>query len=616
MSLGWQALIPARRWWNNVTKATLRADIIAGFTNATIVLPQAVAFATIAGLPPEYGLYTAMITPIVAALFGSSLVMISGPTTAISAVVFSTVSEIHEPFSAAFIEMALLLTVLVGLIQFALGFAGIGRLVAFVSHSVMLGFTAAAAVLIAASQMADALGVDVERGGSVFVRLTRILSAIDTVQWQAILIAATALVSAVIAKYLWKRGPNFVIGLAVASLVAWFIDAAQNGISMVGALPSVVPSFKPPEFDPATIAIATEGAFAIALIGLLEAISIGRAFAYKSGGRFDADQEIVGQGLSNMVGGLFQAYPGSGSFTRSGVNYEAGAQTPLSAIASSVFLLLLLLVLAPLAASIPIPALAGIILLVAYKLISFKEISSIVRTSRAEMAIILATFLSGIIVKLEFAIYVGVILSLLIFLSKSARPTVAISAPDEDGVFRNAQVFGLDECPQVVFARLDGALYFGSVEAIERALRRIERERPDQKHMVFVLKGVGDIDLSGGQLIIEEARRRRRRGGALYIVARYPPLVAQLKKFGVIDGIGGEENLFANKGDAVREVLKRLNGPPCAACTKRIYRECALRPGGSGVLPPPREKRNEMEADPDNEDIAANDRIAARISAE
>ena len=608
MSLGWQALIPAHRWWSDVTKETLRADIFAGFTNATIVLPQAVAFATIAGLPPEYGLYTAMITPIVAALFGSSMVMISGPTTAISAVVFSTISEIHEPFSAAFVEMALLLTVLVGLIQFALGFAGIGRLVAFVSHSVMLGFTAAAAVLIAASQLADALGVEVVRGGSVFERIARIIGAIETVQWQAVVIAATALVVAVLAKYLWKKGPNFVIGLAAASVLAYLLKAAENGVHMVGGLPSVVPSFSPPTFDNlGTLAVATEGAFAIALIGLLEAISIGRAFAFKAGGRFDADQEIVGQGLSNMVGGLFQAYPGSGSFTRSGVNYEAGAKTPVSAIASSVFLLLLLLLLAPLAASIPIPALAGIILLVAYKLISFTEIYSIIRTSRAEMAIIFATFLAGVLVKLEFAIYVGVILSLLIFLSKSARPTVAISAPDQDGVFRNAQVFGLKECPQVVFARLDGALYFGSVEAIERALRRIERERPDQKHLVFVLKGVGDIDLSGGQLIIEEARRRRRRGGALYIVARYAPLVKQLKKFGVIDGIGGEENLFANKGDAVRLVLERLNGPPCARCTARIYRECALRPGGSGELPAPK---------PADAARVANEMEAARISAE
>jgi len=599
MSLGWHALIPARRWGRSVTKDTLRADLIAGFTNATIVLPQAVAFATIAGLPPEYGLYTAMVTPIIAALFGSSMVMISGPTTAISAVVFSTVSGLHVPGSEAFIQMVLLLTLLVGLIQFALGYAGIGRLVAFVSHSVMLGFTAAAAVLIAASQLADALGVDTERGGSVFTRIVRTFDVVDTANWRAIVIAATALIVAAAVKYFAKHAPNFIVGLAVASVLAYFLDATSHGVKMVGALPSVVPSLTVPEVNLNTLAISVEGAFAIALIGLLEAISIGRAFAFKSGGRFDADQEIVGQGMSNIVGSFFQAYPGSGSFTRSGVNYEAGAQTPMSAIAASVFLFLLLLLLAPLAASIPIPALAGIILLVAYKLISFEEIKTITQSSRAEMAIILATFLAGLLVKLEFAIYVGVILSLLIFLSKSSRPTLAISAPDKDGVFRNAQVFGIDQCPQAVFTRLDGALYFGSVEAIERAFRRIEQQNPLQKHMVLVLKGVGDIDMPGGMCIVEEARRRRRRGGGLYIVARYPPLMTQLKKLGVTDGIGGEQMIYANKGDAVAGVLDRLDGPPCATCEKRIFMECALRPGGSGEMIPrtPAKSHQDIELD-------------------
>ena len=612
MSLGWHALIPARRWGRSVTKDTLRADLIAGFTNATIVLPQAVAFATIAGLPPEYGLYTAMITPIIAALFGSSMVMISGPTTAISAVVFSTVSGLHVPGSAEFIQMVLLLTLLVGLIQFALGFAGIGRLVAFVSHSVMLGFTAAAAVLIAASQLSDALGVTVERGGSVFTRIIRTFDVIETASWRAIVIAATALVIAAGVKYYWKRGPNFIIGLAAASILAYFLGAASNGVKMVGELPSVIPSFQPPEIELQTLAISIEGAFAIALIGLLEAISIGRAFAFKSGGRFDADQEIVGQGMSNIVGSFFQAYPGSGSFTRSGVNFEAGAQTPLSAIAASLFLFLILLMFAPLMAYIPIPALAGIILLVAYKLISFEEISTITKSSRAELAIILATFAAGLLVKLEFAIYVGVILSLLIFLSKSSRPTLAISAPDKDGVFRNAQVYGIAECPQAVFARLDGALYFGSVEAIERAFRQIERKNPLQKHMVLILKGVGDIDMPGGMCIVEEARRRRRRGGGLYIVARYPPLLGQLKKLGVTDGIGGEQMLFANKGDAVAGVLDRLDGPPCATCEKRIFMECALRPGGSGEMVPRPPTKTKL----DDDLHSANDAVAAKISAE
>jgi SulP family sulfate permease len=351
----------------------------------------------------------------------------------------------------------------------------------------------------------------------------------------------------------------------------------------------MVPAATLPDVTLAQAGAAAEVAFAIALIGLLEAISIGRAFAQRARTRFDADQEIVGQGLSNVVGGLFQAYPGSGSFTRSGLNAEAGARTPMAAVFSSAFLLAILLMFASVVAHIPVPALAGVILYVAWKLIAFREIAQIMRVSRAERAIIVATLLAGLLVRLEFAIYVGVILSLLIFLSRTSRPTLAISAPDSDGVFRNAQVYAIPECPQIVFTRLDGPLYFGSVEAVERAFRQIERQRPGQMHLVLVLKGVGDIDLPGGDALIEEARRRRARGGGMYIVARYPPLLARLRRLGVVERIG-EENFFARKGDAVAGVVARLEASSCTACTVRIFRECAGRPGGGraeGAAPDP-----------------------------
>lgn len=578
-------LRPAASWRGDVTRESVRADLIAGFTNATIVLPQGVAFAAIAGLPPEYGLYTAMITPIIAALFGSSMVMISGPTTAISALVFGALSGAFEPGSPIYIQHVLLLTVLVGLIQLALGLASLGRLVAFVSHSVMLGFTAAAAVLIAASQLGDALGVVVERGGSVLERVWRAVEAAPDSNWRALLIAATALALAVGVRQISVRLPNFIIALVGAGLVSWLLGAQDHGVYTVGALPSITPSFSPPPVNLGTLAITAEAAFAIALIGLLEAISIGRAFAYRTRKPFDANQEIVGQGLSNVVGGFFQAYPGSGSFTRSGLNFEAGAKTPMSAIFSSVFLLGLLLAMAPLVAHIPIPALAGIILLVAFKLVHFREIIGLFRTDRNETAIFAATFLGGVLVGLEFAIYVGVILSLLIFLNKTARPHLAISAPDADGVFHNAQVYGLAECPQAVFARLDGPLYFGSVEAVERAFREIERQRPGQTHMVLVLKGVGDIDLAGATAIVDEHLRRQRRGGALYIVARYPPLVKRLEKLKVVKAIG-RDRLFANKSEAIAGVASLLNDGVCATCQARIFRECARKP--LAAPPPPR----------------------------
>lgn len=575
----WSLLMPAA-WRGSVTRETVRADLIAGLTNASIVLPQGVAFATIAGLPPIYGLYTAMITPVVAALWGSSMVMVSGPTTAISAVVFSTLAGLSVPGSVEFIQLALLLTLMVGVIQFLLGFAGLGRLVAFVSHSVMLGFTAAAAVLIGASQIAPAMGVAIERGGSVVERLYRTVEAADDVNMLAVAVAATAFFVTILARKLMPRSPTFLIGLTAAGLLAWYMDAEKAGVTMVGDLPSIIPVFAPPNMSVETLGLVTEGAFAIALIGLLEAVSIGRAFAYRTNTRFDANREIVGQGLSNIVGSMFQAYPGSGSFTRSGINYESGAKTPMSAIFAAVFLFVILLLFAPLVAHIPIPGLAGLILLVAWKLISFKEIWEIARASGTEMSIIAATFLAGVMVELDFAIYVGVILSLMIFLSKTSRPNLVISAPDENGIFRDPNLYTLRECPQALFIRIDGPLYFGSVEAIERGFRKVERSRPLQKHMVLVLKGVGDVDLAGAHALIDEAKRRKKRGGSLYIVTRYEPLIKRLKRLHVFEVIG-EDHLVASKGEAIGKLMVGLDDDICATCTARIFRECAGKPNVS-----------------------------------
>lgn len=593
-------LLPCLTWLPSVDRNSLRADLFAGFTNATIVLPQAIAFATIAGLPPEFGIYTAMITPIVAAIFGSSMVMISGPTTAISAVVFNALYLKHDPGSPEFIESALILTLLVGAFQLALGLAKLGRLVTFVSHSVLVGFTAAAAVLIGISQMGDVLGVVVERGGTVVERAYNLFLAVDVVNWRSVVIAGFTLVLVLVFRRISPRLPGFLLAMLGGGILAWLLDAREHGVAMVGELPSITPSFYLPDVTLESAGGLSESAFAIALIALLEAVSIGRAFATRTHTRFNANQEIIGQGMSNMVGGMFQAYAGSGSFTRSGVNYEAGAKTPISAIISSILLGGMLFFIAPLVSLTPLPAMAGIILYVAWKLIDRKEIRHILQSSRSDSAVVIATVLAGLFVRLEFAIYVGVILSLLIFLSNSARPKLAISSPDPSSTrrsFRNVIAHSLVECPEMVFARIDGAVYFGSVETIEAEFRKLERDHPGQQHLVLVLKGVGEIDLAAADMIVEEHLRRRARGGALHIVARYPPMLKRLRKLRVMETIGAE-NVFESKGTAIEQLVSRLPDDACANCSARVFLECKGRPGAPEleVLDPQEEEAKVMAA--------------------
>ncbi|MEM9716598.1 MAG: SulP family inorganic anion transporter [Pseudomonadota bacterium] len=576
-------LTPPLGWIHSVTPASVRADAFAGFTNAAIVLPQGVAFAAIAGLPAEFGLYTAMVTAVIAAIWGSSMVMISGPTTAISVLLFATLSDLAAPGSAYYIQLALMLTVLVGLVQLVAGLGGLGGLVAFVSHSVITAFTAAAASLIAVSQLAGALGVDVERGGNVLERLLRLGEHFTEVNLYAVAIAGVTLATAIFCAKLTPRLPGFLIALIAGSGLAYALDAPEHGVDMVSPLSAAFPSFTPPTGAIGDMIELAPGAIAIALVGLLEAISIGRAFAVRRKEQFDANQEMVGQGLSNVVGGFLQSYAGSGSFTRSGVNHTAGAVTPLSGLFASGFLALVLLFIAPLVSYIPTPAMAGLILFVAWKLIDFKEIHHIVTTSRPETLILILTLAAGLFIELDFAIYVGVIASLSVFVFETAYPEVAAIAPDDtaDGgrKFQPVGFKGQPECKQLIVIRVTGALYFGSVDNVSRTIAKLRRDKPKQKNLILYLKSVRKLDLAAGDMLIELIRSVRSDGGEVHIVAGTSDLHRSLERFHVIEELG-EENLHSAKSEAVLAMTRSFERRICRGCLLDVFRECdPLRDG-------------------------------------
>jgi len=298
---------------------------MAGLTGAVIVLPQGVAYALIAGLPPEYGLYTAIVTPVIAGLFGSSLHLVSGPAAAISIVVLSVVSNVFPPDSAEFIPAVLTLTFLTGLIQLALGLARLGVLVNFISHTVVIGFTAGAAVLIASSQMKYVLGLPVPTNSSFTQTWTALAQQLGATNFYALTIALATVLSTLFLKRVNPRLPTMLFGMIMGSLLCWLIDGGRQGVPLVGGLPG----FTVPDFSFHTINALLPGAVAVAILGLVEAVSIARAIAMRSGQRIDGNQEFIGQGLSNTGASFFSCFAGSGSFTRSGVNYDAGAQTPL-----------------------------------------------------------------------------------------------------------------------------------------------------------------------------------------------------------------------------------------------------------------------------------------------
>jgi SulP family sulfate permease len=289
---------------------------------------------------------------------------------------------------------------------------------------------------------------------------------------------------------------------------------------------------------------------------------------------------MVGQGLSNFTGAFFQCYAGSGSFTRSGLNAESGATSPMSAIFAAGFLTVLLILLAPFVRFVPVPAMSAIILYVAWKLINVAEIRHIMATSRSETFILGATFLTGIVSELDFAILVGVVASLSVFLNKSAHPLVAVGAPTEVNgrrVFMNAETFNLPQCPQIRFVRIEGPLFFASIEHGEREFRRIE-ERDGFKTCILNLKGVGKIDLAGADFILSEARRARRRGNDLHLIAANPSVLNVLKRLHCLDVLGAE-NVHPHKSDAIRPAVAQASDEICSRCDIRCFNECSGKPG-------------------------------------
>ncbi|MHB8844564.1 MAG: SulP family inorganic anion transporter [Nitrospirota bacterium] len=573
--------IPLLRWWPSVTRRTLKADLLAGITGAVIVLPQGVAFAMIAGLPPEYGLYSAIVPAIVAALFGSSHHLISGPTTAISIVIFTTISPLVEPGSAQYIRMVLTLTFLAGLFQLGLGLARLGALVNFVSHSVVIGFTTGAALLIATSQLGNFLGVPGSKRHAFIHVWEDLLSALPGANPYVIAIAATTLIAAVLFRRYTPRLPGMLFAMIIGSVLAAVLHGREHGVRLIGSLPGHLPPLSLPDLSTSAVRQLAPAALAVAMLGLAEAVSIARAVATRSHQRIDSNQEFLGQGLSNIVGSFFSSYAASGSFTRTGVNYDAGAKTPLAAVFAALALTAILLLVAPLTAYLPLPAMAGVLLVVAYGLVDFHHIRTIVRTSAPEAAVLAVTFLATLLVELEFAIYVGVILSLLLYLNRTSHPNFITLAPDPDSdrqSFINIAKKHVAECPQLKIIRIDGSLFFGAVDHFAQELRSLTRDAPEQAHILIVGSGINFIDVAGCEALVNEAHRLHMNGRQLYLCTLKSEVLNTLRRGGYLERFG-EENIFSSKLDAIERIVPRLDPERCRVCTVRIFRECAGMPG-------------------------------------
>lgn len=409
--------LPITRWLPELRQpGTVRADALAGLTGAVVVLPQGVAFATVAGMPPEYGLYGAMVPCVVAALFGSSRLMVTGPATALSLTTLALIAPLATPGSPNYIALVLTLTFLVGALQLALGLARAGRLIDFVPHSVIVGFTAGAAILIINSQIAPFLGLELPRGTSVIDNVRAALAQWSNITPSAPLVGVLTIVAVLAWKPLNRWVPAMLAGVVIGAAAAWLL--AQQvlqwpALPTVQALPGALPPLSVPDLSLDTLRMLFGATMVMTLLALTEAVAIARAVAAKYGDKLDGNQEFIGQGLANLAGSFFSAYPASGSFNRSGVNVVSGARTPFAAICAAIFLVAILFFVAPLAKYLPFAVIAALLFLVAWGLIDRSEIVRLWREERSQRWPLLVTFIATITLSLEWAILLGITVAFL-----------------------------------------------------------------------------------------------------------------------------------------------------------------------------------------------------------
>ncbi|CAI8777319.1 MULTISPECIES: SulP family inorganic anion transporter [Pseudomonas] len=502
------SLFPFLTWLPRQTRASVGRDLVVGLSGAILALPQSIAYALIAGLPPEYGLYAAIIPVLIACLWGSSWHLICGPTAAISIVLYASVSPLAVPASQDYITLILLLTFLAGIFQWLLGLLRFGALVNFVSHSVVLGFTLGAAVVIAIGQLPNLLGLDLPAKATALASLMDLLNHLRAVDKPSLLLGLATVVVGVVLKQLLPRWPTLLITLVLASLLVWLWPSMFGHVHRVSAFVGRLPPFSGLPLDLDLILRLLPSAVAVGMLGLVTSLSIARSIAARSQQLLDANQEVRAQGLSNIVGSFFSGSLSAGSFTRSGLSYEAGACSPLAGVFSAIWVALFAIFGAGLISHIPIPAMAGSILLIAWGLVDHRGIRSLLRVSRAEFVVMALTCLATLLLELQTAIYAGVLASLFFYLKRTSQPRVQHWREGEEDVLR-----------------VGGSIFFGASHYLQVRLQRLHGAR-----VVIEAQQINFIDYSGVEMLHQEARRLLRQDRSLTLRRARPQVVEELRK--------------------------------------------------------------------------------------
>jgi len=692
-----ELFFPFLSWRKHLNAAALRADFVAGLTVALILIPQSMAYAQLAGMPAYYGLYAALLPPLIASLFGSSRQLATGPVAIVSLMTSAALAPLATAGSEAYIAYAILLALLVGLFQLAIGVLRLGLVVNFLSHPVVNGFTNAGAIIIATSQLSKMFGVHVDSAAHHYETIYGVVKAAAVhTHWPSLGLGVLAFVIMYGLRWINRKIPYVLVAVAVTTLISWGTGFEKNvkvsmdqiadehvhtlvrnfnaaiaeidelsaeraalspeisraeenlgphsptaldlkhtalvksmrieelkqnvreyrsalrgylfvgmeesggegltfysrdqlpeerksqgpvwrlkvgqsaieegavvmsgGGDVVGVIPKGLPAISVPKIDIKIMLHLLPIAAIISLLGFMEAISIAKAMAAKTGQRLDPNQELIGQGLANIIGAFGKSYPVSGSFSRSAVNIQSGAVTGLSSAFTSLMVAIVLLFFTPLLYHLPQAVLAAVIMMAVLGLINVSGFIHAWKAQWYDGLFSIITFVATLITAphLDRGIMIGVVLSLIMFLYKSMRPKVTTLAMYPDRSYRSAKDFGLRECRHIAMVRFDGPLFYANAGYLEDRITEIMRSMPELRHILIVANGINDMDASGEEMLSLIVDRVRSAGYDISLSGINEKVLAVMERTHLLAKIG-EENIFPTMQQAVETIHNRAH---------------------------------------------------------
>ncbi|MBI5462779.1 MAG: sulfate permease [Gammaproteobacteria bacterium] len=554
-------MVPFLGWVGELKNPqTVRADLLAGITVALVLIPQSMAYGQLAGLPPYIGLYASFIPVILAAFMGSSRQLATGPVAVVSLMTAAALQPLAASNPESLLVYAAVMALLVGVFQLSLGLFRLGVLVDFLSHPVVVGFTNGAAIIIATSQISKLFGVGAHKSEHHYETVWLVLvDASQNTHMPTLLMGLLALAIMILLKKFLPKVPGVLTAVVVTTVLGYAIGFESMGGKVVGDIPKGLPGLSIPSFNFDVVLQLASAAMTIALIGFMEAIAIAKAMAAQTRQRLDTNQELVGQGLANIASGLFQGYPVSGSFSRSAVNFSAGAMTGFSSVVTGLMVAITLLFLTPLLYNLPQATLAAIIVMAVANLVKIEPIKHAMKVQKHDGVIAIIAFALTLVVAphLEKAIIAGVVLSLGLYLYRTMRPRFAELSLHADGTLRDADVHKLPRCETISVLRFDGSLYFANTGYFEDQVLANMTRKPKLKYVIVDAEGINEIDATGEEMLHVLAHRLKAAGIQLMFARAKKQLMDIFHATHFVEHLGAQ-HFFRTRTDAIQYARTQL----------------------------------------------------------